>query len=316
MLPLTRAVITALSFLSVSAALAAVPQRGLGFWHLYFAPVMIASLSFGLAGSFAGIFATVAAMLSLSYRFDRALEGMTPDAFPETLRQGIAALLARQAIGDQFTQAVIGVSLLAGLACMAGWLVDQNRNQQRRHEREATTDGLTGVGNYRSMMEALSAEIARAGRFSGRIGFLMLDLDGLKRYNDTYGHQVGDAILRAVAQTIRDQARDVDRVCRYGGDEFAVILLEATREETLSAAERLQEAVASVQAPLPAGGAEARVTVSIGGCLYPDDGATPQELVAAADAALYQAKLQGKNRVQMAVRPDQAATLPPAAAQC
>ncbi len=309
MLPLTRAVITALAFLSVSAALAAVPQRGLGFWHLYFAPVMIASLSFGLAGSFAGIAATVAAMLSMYYRFDRALTSIAPELLPEALRQSIVGILAMQATGDQFTQAVIGVSLLAGLGCMVGWLVDQNHSQRLRYEREATTDALTGVGNYRSLMEALSTEIARAGRFGGRIGFLMLDLDGLKPYNDTYGHQVGDSILRAVAQTLRHQAREVDRVCRYGGDEFAVVLLEATREGTRTAAERLRQAVALAVVPVPVGSVEARVTVSIGGCLYPDDGATPEELVAAADAALYEAKLRGKNQVQMA----QVRTGPPAA---
>ena len=241
---LTRAIITALAFLSVSTTLAALPGRALEFWHLYFSPVMIAALSFGVSGALVATGATVAAMVALYLRFDQvadaaanALLGILPGAGAggtAGLDSAATAMWLRLGDGvvslrnpaDLVNSTVFGVAIMAGLSALVGWLVDENRKQQARYLYEARTDELTGVGNYRSLMEALGEEIIRAARFGRPLAYLMIDVDSLKPYNDTYGHQVGDVVLRQIGQTLRAQVREIDVVCRYGGDEFAVILLE------------------------------------------------------------------------------------------
>jgi diguanylate cyclase (GGDEF)-like protein len=121
----------------------------------------------------------------------------------------------------------------------------------------------------------------------------MIDIDHFKRFNDTHGHEGGDVLLGAFGQLLRDNARADDIVCRYGGEEFAVILPQIEAGALATIAERVRALVESL--PAPADGA--KVTISIGGAIYPDDGATVDALFQVADERLYQAKREGRNRV-------------------
>jgi len=157
----------------------------------------------------------------------------------------------------------------------------------------ARTDDLTSLPNFRAFRERIDAEIERAGRYPERFGILVLDLDRFKKYNDTWGHLAGNDALQRVARAIRETLRAVDFPARYGGEEFAVIVPEADVEALLIVAERIRVSVEAMPAPTNGGS----LTVSIGGGVFPDDGATVDALFHTADERLYAAKRAGRNRV-------------------
>jgi diguanylate cyclase (GGDEF)-like protein/PAS domain S-box-containing protein len=161
----------------------------------------------------------------------------------------------------------------------------------------ASQDGLTGVANRRSFDDTLETEWRRTMRDSQPLSLLMVDVDRFKNYNDAYGHQAGDECLKILAKTMYDQMqRASDMVARYGGEEFAVILPNIPYSELLAIAERLRAAVENLSLLFPES-AFGHVTVSIGGAtVFPSSKGRPGELVAYADAALYQAKHAGRNR--------------------
>jgi diguanylate cyclase (GGDEF)-like protein len=158
------------------------------------------------------------------------------------------------------------------------------------------TDQLTGVYNRRHLDVALEAELARARREEAPLGVLMMDLDHFKAFNDRFGHLEGDAQLRAVADLLRAQLRPTDTVARYGGEEFTVLLPGSPREESVRIAERLRQQLRELRG----GSAQVATTGSFGLATWPDDGETANELIGAADAALYEAKRSGRDRVVVA----------------
>ena len=154
----------------------------------------------------------------------------------------------------------------------------------------ARTDPLTGLLNRRAFTDRLHGEVARATRYGKPLSLLLLDLDGLKRLNDRAGHHVGDAALLALARSLRGGSRSADLGARWGGDEFVVLAPETRRAEALELAERIRASVASSN---PAG-----ITVSIGvATAEPLEATAAAALEAEADAAVYEAKRQGGNRV-------------------
>ena len=182
-------------------------------------------------------------------------------------------------------------AMLAGQAVVAL----ENARLHRAVERQASLDGLTGLANRRSAQEALHAEVSRAGRFGGELSLVMADLDGFKAVNDDFGHPVGDAVLKEFAETLRETAREVDVVGRWGGEEFVLVLPGTDAVGGAQLAERVRVSFEQrfVLAP---DGTRIPVTASFGVAAYPEQG-DEVGLVAAADAALYQAKRAGKNRV-------------------
>jgi diguanylate cyclase (GGDEF)-like protein len=182
-------------------------------------------------------------------------------------------------------------AMLAGQAVVAL----ENARLHRAVERQASLDGLTGLANRRSAQDALHAEVSRAARFGGEVAIVMADLDGFKAVNDRFGHPVGDAVLRDFAETLRDTAREVDVPGRWGGEEFVVILPGTDAVGAAQLAERVRVAFEE-RLVLTPDGTPIPVTASFGVAAYPDE-ADEETLVAAADAALYEAKRQGKNRV-------------------
>ena len=169
----------------------------------------------------------------------------------------------------------------------------------RRHEQlhlRAIRDGLTGLFNRGFMEEALAIEQQQALRRDAYIGIMMLDVDHFKSYNDTYGHAAGDSLLRGIGKLIQQTVREGDMPCRYGGEEFVVILPGADLASTRQRAEALRLAIERWR-PESANKALGEVTVSIGVAAFPDHGLTWQTVVQNADKALYAAKHAGRNRV-------------------
>lgn len=169
-------------------------------------------------------------------------------------------------------------------------LAFNSARQRELLERQASTDGLTDLLNRRAYLERLEAEIARAERSGSGVGVVLLDLDDFKRINDRYGHFEGDRVLCEIAARLRDAVRIDETVARYGGEEFALILASATADEALAATERFRSAIAAVMLE------ERPLSASAGLALWPPDGSNADELLRAADTALYEAKGAGKDR--------------------
>jgi diguanylate cyclase (GGDEF)-like protein len=162
---------------------------------------------------------------------------------------------------------------------------------------QAVTDDLTGLSNKRRFRDVLGKEAARATRFGHPLSLLMLDIDGFKRVNDTRGHVQGDEVLRRVARTLQEESRTIDEPARYGGEEFAIALPETDLEGAISVAERIRSRIEREGVPAIEGGRRIKVTASVGVATIPTSVSDPDGLVRAADAALYEAKRAGKNRV-------------------
>ena len=168
---------------------------------------------------------------------------------------------------------------------------------------QAVTDALTGLHNRRRMQTVLADECRRAQRYGHPLSVIMLDVDGFKSYNDTYGHVQGDALLRMLAGILQSTVRGVDSVGRFGGEEFVVVLPETPSGEAYQAAERLRLAVAGAVFPGYAGTPDTTVskTISLGVATFPDLVEDAQALVTLADDALYRAKRGGRNQTVQAV---------------
>jgi diguanylate cyclase (GGDEF)-like protein len=163
----------------------------------------------------------------------------------------------------------------------------------RKVQKQAMTDALTGLYNHGYFQDRIDGETKLADRKNQQVSLILLDLDHLKRINDTHGHRSGDVTLCHVASLMKSNVREVDVCARYGGEEFVVILPECDRENAMVVAERLREAIAST--PLPRVG---QVTASIGVATYPTGAKNKDELVEMADRAMYLAKAAGRNRVR------------------
>jgi len=160
----------------------------------------------------------------------------------------------------------------------------------------ATHDQLTSLLNRREFDRILAEERERSRRFGHPFGLVLLDIDHFKSVNDTHGHPIGDVVLQEVASRLVHSLRDVDRAARFGGEEFALIIMQADRKIAREAAERACELVRRTPFVLDSG-LELRITISAGVASMPADALSRDELVAAADKALYAAKAQGRNRV-------------------
>ena len=162
----------------------------------------------------------------------------------------------------------------------------------------AVTDALTGVFNHRFFQEGLNVEILRAQRYKHNLSMIIFDIDGFKNYNDLYGHLEGDRVLKSVAQEIRKNVRQVDIICRYGGDEFVVILPSTHTKGAKFVAEKVRNSVASLDLLNVENHKVIRVTLS-GGVAEFKEGMKKEQLINLADRALYSAKSEGKNRISV-----------------
>jgi two-component system, cell cycle response regulator len=192
---------------------------------------------------------------------------------------------------------------LSMLALQAAAALSRTRLLERA-EKLATTDGLTGLLNRRTLQAQLTARMREAQRYRHPLSFLLIDIDHFKKVNDTHGHPAGDAVLRGVAAIAQDQARETDLVARYGGEEMALILPETEAAGAWVIADRLRAAVEAAQHPTDAGPLRCTVSVGVSTWMLSAGAASADDEVAAliegADKALYRAKRAGRNRVESA----------------
>ena len=229
---------------------------------------------------------------------------------PTVPANGLVLLLAAVVMGTAFFgrtfavpgAAVLVVSLrgdlpvaiaLAGMVLVVGERVTHLRRRVGRFVQRSFTDRLTGLFNYDFLQAQVRYEIDRVRRYGGSCSILVLDLDHFKKFNDTHGHQAGNLLLRAMADSVRAHKRESDFAARFGGEEF-VVLVPGDAKEAVRLAERLRIAVSELQ--LPQLGEDGRVTVSIGVASYPEQATNAAELFERADQALYVAKGNGRNR--------------------
>jgi diguanylate cyclase (GGDEF)-like protein len=183
------------------------------------------------------------------------------------------------------------------IICRQANIVIDYARLYEHNKRLSITDGLTKVFNHRYFQEQLTREFSRCSRHRTNLSLIMMDIDHFKRFNDTYGHQQGDIVLKELARVFQQQLRGCDVLARYGGEEFAVIMPETDAVVAAKVAERLRFAVENHG--IPGQDEELKVTISMGVATVPrGDIATPAELVTAADQALYRAKENGRNRIE------------------
>jgi diguanylate cyclase (GGDEF)-like protein/PAS domain S-box-containing protein len=173
--------------------------------------------------------------------------------------------------------------------------ITQQRKLEDHLRQQAAKDPLTGLTNYRHLVDTVNTEIKRSQRTAREFALLFLDLDGLKRINDTFGHLVGSQALCRLADVLCICSRDIDTSARFGGDEFALVLPETRRAPAASVAQRICDQLAS-------DGKEPKLSVSIGISVYPHDGQTVDALLSAADTALYSVKANARTRTAGAPR--------------
>lgn len=232
----------------------------------------------------------------LLVRRQGARSGQVPEEFDpaEMPVVGVLVVFDREerhgvgAFSEDDKAALISMAVTAGAAMENARLYEQ-----------ATVDGLTRLFIRRHFDQKLDEEIERARRTGGPMSLILIDIDKFKSFNDTYGHQVGDQVLRGVAQILARNVRDdIDVPARYGGEEMAAILPETDAEEAMRVADRIRRAVESHAMPGP-DGSLLQVTISLGVAVFPTHAPDGQRLVAAADAALYDSKHNGRNRVTL-----------------
>ncbi|MDG7041752.1 MAG: diguanylate cyclase, partial [Nitrososphaerota archaeon] len=204
---------------------------------------------------------------------------------------GILAVSKKQSGGSYSTD---DIDLLMTVASEAG-VVMENAQLYARAKDRAHTDELTGLFNHRYFHERLDEEISRCSRFGDIFSLLFMDMDLFKAYNDIYGHLAGDEMLKQIGQYIRSSIRSIDMAFRYGGDEFTVILPQASLDDANKVAERVRK---RIEVEMDSKGAP--LTCSLGIASWPTDGVMREEIIQAADASLYYAKQMGRNRICLA----------------
>jgi diguanylate cyclase (GGDEF)-like protein len=177
------------------------------------------------------------------------------------------------------------------------FLMEQLRFLFIKAEKEAITDPLTDLYNYRYFLLQLNREISRSQRHKSLFSLIMIDIDFFKHYNDKYGHQSGDLILRRIAHAMLENTRTSDMVCRYGGEEFCIICPELSKEDAQKTAEKLRQIVEKLELPQVQSVPGGKLTISSGVASFPVDGSTAYQLILNADKALYRAKETGRNKV-------------------
>lgn len=252
----------------------------------------------GLVGSLEGL---------QEYIYDAERNALTGEGLGESKADGVWVLAAALGAieGAQRTYGLITVGrrgqpftdddrdILRSLAAQAT-LALENIDLHYQVRRQAVTDELTGLANHGRFQELLQTEMEQVRRYPHPVGLIMLDIDDFKAVNDTHGHQQGDVVLRYVARVLKDNSREADSAARYGGEEMAVILPHTDLEGALVIAERVRTAIEALRIPRLDNGGVLKITASLGVAASTDG--RKDALIADADAALYRAKREGKNR--------------------
>ena len=186
------------------------------------------------------------------------------------------------------------VSMIGSLADNLSVAIE-NADLHQERERQAVTDGLTGVANRRSFNETFTREFERARRYGETLSLVLIDLDFLKKINDTYGHQAGDEAIKTIGRLLRESSRSIDSAARYGGEEFCLLLPNTEIDMAEQLADRLRRLIN--EEPIEGPG---KISASLGVACYPMHADNEETLFQRADEALYAAKQAGRNQVKIA----------------
>jgi diguanylate cyclase (GGDEF)-like protein len=233
-----------------------------------------------------------------------------PLELPHARLAAVEPVSAIDALSDRyrslvFLAAIATLAVAGGLATRLARPLASIVGEVAHLSRQAQTDALTGLANRRGLMDRVEGELVHAHESGTSVSFVIADVDDFKLINDTYGHQTGDYVLRCVGKALTGSVRELDLVARYGGEEFAVVLPGSRLPDAVRLAERMRKAIHEITVASP-GGEDATVTMSFGVAEFPTYSGL-DALVAAADAALYQAKRSGKDQVASSTveaRPD------------
>jgi diguanylate cyclase (GGDEF)-like protein len=187
------------------------------------------------------------------------------------------------------------IRVLTVFANQAGMALENSQLYERTLVR-AHKDALTDLWNHGYFQRVFDEELARARNQQSYLSVIILDIDNFKNYNDTWGHQKGDEILRKISTILIESSRKIDWVCRYGGEEFAIVLPKATKQDAMIIAERVRANIEQFSFTTAPDSPPHRITVSLGIASFPNDGKSKSDLIRLADEALYRAKRDGKNR--------------------
>jgi diguanylate cyclase (GGDEF)-like protein len=220
--------------------------------------------------------------------------GMVPDAVvPIVVEESVVAILAVAGAAGKFERDRPYASMLADLVANAF----QVSLSIEALEQRAMTDPLTGLFNRAYLADRFLVELRRARSYGFPMSVVLLDIDRFKRINDRYGHPAGDAVLRKLASFLRERTRSTDAVVRYGGEEFAVLMATAESDVAFEQSDRIRAELEKTPFVVPGQADPIYVTISGGVATYPQDGQTFLDLIAVADAGLYHAKENGRNRI-------------------
>jgi diguanylate cyclase (GGDEF)-like protein len=244
-------------------------------WPLYFIPIFMAALLYNeIGGAGSGV---VSSLFLFGFLYILVPPGEI----------GTTSITAEFSVAS-------GLMITTGF--FFGWYFHEQKKKLADLSDGAMLDRLTGLHNYGYFAERLEEERKRADRFGSRVALMMVDVDFFKPFNDQFGHASGNLMLIKLAGILEEKVRDVDIVCRYGGEEFAVILPN-TEDEALQVAERVREAVEEVGFEGDKDEPAVKKTVSIGVAVYPNHCENDLELIDCADKALNRAKDTGRNKV-------------------
>jgi diguanylate cyclase (GGDEF)-like protein len=216
--------------------------------------------------------------------------GLLNVGLPESLRRFFQAnTQIQQSIRD----------LVSTIADYLGMVISNHQNLEHI-KRQSRLDRLTGLFNRRVFDEQLSIEFRRAQRYDRDLSLIIMDIDDFKKVNDTYGHLQGDKVLESIGELVVGCFRDLDTVCRYGGEEICVIMPETVGPAARSKAEQVRRKIAELEVPMiEQNGKSVKLTVSVGIACVTKGTATEEQLIGEADKALYHCKNNGKNQVKL-----------------
>lgn len=273
------------SFASVLLTLTSLREDALHYWYLFFYPMVLAASRHGVRGAWLATAVTYASLLLVYVN-------LLPMTGPQE----------ESAMPDDLTFALASTLLMVIAALGLGSMRDNQKRMQERANHFAHYDPLTGLFNRRGFLLALESSGRPQRRTHGPGAVLYVDLDHFKTVNDSFGHDAGDEVLRELAGVLRQQTRDTDLLVRMGGDEFAVLLQEVDEQTAQRIANRILEAIRALN--IQREGVTAHVTASLGIALFAEGAADVDDLLARADAAMYEAKQAGRDAISIA-RPPQ-----------
>ncbi len=211
-------------------------------------------------------------------------------------KQGAVLLVGSKNDKTPYSQfALDSLSIITNIASLAL----ENIRQYSTIEKLSYTDSMTGIYNYRYFYKRLSEEILRSKRYDRELSLVILDIDNFKIFNDNYGHQTGDLILKQISRLIMETIRSIDVVSRYGGEEFCIIMPDTGEDNCNIFIERLRNEIANFKFKSESVDVKTPVTVSVGGAIFPGHAETPDRIIYCADMALLKAKSMGRNKAIM-----------------